>query len=434
MASIDAASKCTSASSINNEKSKLINSCPLKDGIDASDLSHVHVNSATLYLLKRAASGIPQVANLLWGMLQDFDFGIQDFVWDENMRGIIEGLDALALAEVEALTNSILSSTISPCFYSALNTLQPTNVFEDKYSPDATPDQDDEPPSVTSDMSDSSLCEQNTQDNQGGLVFQTADFNTEESTQRLDYVITQVDISRMARTASRHLNVESIHQLPTITYRAESALICSSHEEEEENVDDFLLRNAHIIEDYFDNTEENNEPLKSEGGNPNDSMPPEFSWMMVPKDPTEDTTRMSDFIIQAGEVPDSISICRSSANSSVNMECTMNDDTYDHCIICQEPFQDGECLRVLPCQHLFHCGCIDKWISGENSSEFCIISGCPMCRKSPPKTLPHRGGLDGYVQETEGESCQSDGSLPPWAFAGLDNLLPGLDNESLPSD
>jgi len=211
-------------------------------------------------------------------------------------------------------------------------------------------------------------------------------------------------------------------------------LVCSSHEEEEENVDDFLLRNAHIIEDYFDNTEENNEPIESEVGNPNDSMPPEFSWMMVPKDPTEDTTRMPDFVIQAGEVPDSISICRSSTNSSVNMECTMNDNTYERCVICQEPFQDGECLRALPCQHLFHCGCIDKWISGENSSEFCVISGCPMCRKSPPKTLPHRGGFDGYVQETEGESCQSGGSLPPWAFAGLDNPLPGFDNESSPSD
>lgn len=432
MASIDVAPKCTSVS-INNKKSKLINSFPLKDGSDASDLSHVHVNSATLYLLKRAASGIPQVANLLWGMFQDFDFGIQDFVWDENILGIIEGLDAPALAEVEALTNSIFSSTISPYFYSASNALQPANVLEDKYSPD-TPDQDDETPPVTLDMSGSSSCEQNTQDNQGGLVFQNADFDTEESTQRLDYVITQVDISRMARTASRRLNVDSIHQLPTITYRVKSALVCSSHEEEEENVDDFLLRNAHIIEDYFDNTEENNEPIESEVGNPNDSMPPEFSWMMVPKDPTEDTTRMPDFVIQAGEVPDSISICRSSTNSSVNMECTMNDNTYERCVICQEPFQDGECLRALPCQHLFHCGCIDKWISGENSSEFCVISGCPMCRKSPPKTLPHRGGFDGYVQETEGESCQSGGSLPPWAFAGLDNPLPGFDNESSPSD
>ena len=37
---------------------------------------------------------------------------------------------------------------------------------------------------------------------------------------RLDYVITQMDIARMARNASRHLDVDSILSLPTCIHHA----------------------------------------------------------------------------------------------------------------------------------------------------------------------------------------------------------------------
>lgn len=43
---------------------------------------------------------------------------------------------------------------------------------------------------------------------------------TPEEDDRLDYNITQMDIVRMNRIASRHLDVESIINLPTITYQA----------------------------------------------------------------------------------------------------------------------------------------------------------------------------------------------------------------------
>mmetsp|Transcript_22980 Transcript_22980/g.37985 ORF Transcript_22980/g.37985 Transcript_22980/m.37985 type:complete len:462 (+) Transcript_22980:118-1503(+) len=42
---------------------------------------------------------------------------------------------------------------------------------------------------------------------------------SEDDGERLDSVITQIDIARMARNASRHLDVESILSLPTITYQ-----------------------------------------------------------------------------------------------------------------------------------------------------------------------------------------------------------------------
>jgi Ring finger domain len=41
----------------------------------------------------------------------------------------------------------------------------------------------------------------------------------EDDDNRLDFVITQMDIARMARNASRHLDVESIYSLPITTYR-----------------------------------------------------------------------------------------------------------------------------------------------------------------------------------------------------------------------
>ncbi|CAL1382642.1 unnamed protein product [Linum trigynum] len=44
------------------------------------------------------------------------------------------------------------------------------------------------------------------------------------------------------------------------------------------------------------------------------------------------------------------------------------------CSICLEEYEIGERLRVLPnCDHVFHRGCIDLWLSTRSSS-------CPICR------------------------------------------------------
>ncbi|XP_020596099.1 RING-H2 finger protein ATL8-like [Phalaenopsis equestris] len=45
------------------------------------------------------------------------------------------------------------------------------------------------------------------------------------------------------------------------------------------------------------------------------------------------------------------------------------------CAICLQEFADGDVVRMLPnCGHGFHVGCIDLWISSQQS--------CPTCRKS----------------------------------------------------
>jgi len=165
---------------------------------------------------------------------------------------------------------------------------------------------------------------------------------------RLDYVITQADIARMARNAARHLDVESILNLPTMTYRHPTKTI----------------------------------------GNVRDSRDPDdegFSFIMVPEKVDK-------------------SIDQSSADSVMDTQC----------VICLEAFREGDRLRVLPCNHSFHVGCIDRWLSGSHSHSECFTSGCPTCKKSP--STNHFAITCASKRETP---CENDGSVPSWAFIQL---------------
>ena len=142
-----------------------------------------------------------------------------------------------------------------------------------------------------------------------------------------DFVITQVDIARMARNAARHLDVESIWSLPTTIYRAPT------------------------------------QPPTSEYDDMGDG-----SWLIIPE--AVDTTPRHDAV----------------------------------CVICLEAFCDDNRLRILPCQHAFHMGCIDRWLSGSHSFVDCDTSGCPTCKKKL-------------------KSNALDGSVPSWAFIRLGQSL-----------
>jgi len=43
------------------------------------------------------------------------------------------------------------------------------------------------------------------------------------------------------------------------------------------------------------------------------------------------------------------------------------------CAVCQEALREGEQVKVLPCKHVFHPGCIDPWLNVKNT--------CPVCRQ-----------------------------------------------------
>lgn len=53
------------------------------------------------------------------------------------------------------------------------------------------------------------------------------------------------------------------------------------------------------------------------------------------------------------------------------------------CYICLVEYEEGDCVRILPCNHEFHLTCVDKWLKE-------IHRVCPLCR---------------------GDVCRSDGSL-----------------------
>ncbi|KAF2761137.1 hypothetical protein EJ05DRAFT_497695 [Pseudovirgaria hyperparasitica] len=65
------------------------------------------------------------------------------------------------------------------------------------------------------------------------------------------------------------------------------------------------------------------------------------------------------------------------------------------CAICAEEFERGQDVRVLPCDHKFHAGCVDQWLLN--------VSGtCPLCRIDlrPPEA-------------TEDEAVRSPSDAPP---------------------
>lgn len=43
------------------------------------------------------------------------------------------------------------------------------------------------------------------------------------------------------------------------------------------------------------------------------------------------------------------------------------------CSVCLDPFCAGEVVRQLPCDHMFHSNCIDRWLRKKAS--------CPECRR-----------------------------------------------------
>ena len=74
------------------------------------------------------------------------------------------------------------------------------------------------------------------------------------------------------------------------------------------------------------------------------------------------------------------------------------------CSICTEDFNQGEDVRVLPCNHKYHPECVDPWLLN--------VSGtCPLCRIDlrPQTATTEAGAAEASTSVTEGEGT----ALPP---------------------
>ena len=229
-----------------------------------------------------------------------------------------------------------------------------------------------------------------------------------------DYVITQQDIARMARNASRHLDVESILNLPTITYRSPS-----------KNID------VHGSREKSSSSQ-----VTAPTGTITKSSKEFWSWMMV------GNSRMIEEGTESQE--------QGSEASATSAQQSIDAKQQDHvCVICLEHFVDGDRLRVLPCNHSFHVGCIDRWLSGSHSHHECFTSGCPTCKTRPrgsskqaapsvpsniiprPASSSSSPPLYRVVQEDNDDgSDELNGSVPSWAFTQLGSVMARSANSS----
>jgi len=93
------------------------------------------------------------------------------------------------------------------------------------------------------------------------------------------------------------------------------------------------------------------------------------------------------------------------------------------CSICLEDFKEGETIRVLPCDHVFHPLCVDEWLQKWNRC-------CPLCKSAIKRRTHHTSGQEeshllsdeDLQNEREEETYGATGHSDPIAEASSESL------------
>lgn len=104
-----------------------------------------------------------------------------------------------------------------------------------------------------------------------------------------------------------------------------------------------------------------------------------------------------------------------------------NKDVAEFCSICLDAFNDEDELRVLPCGHVYHKLCVDRWFLGTYSGYEIHTNRCPVCKMNP-KAAPSSTTSGSCSSSTtsdaspssSGHNGQSDRSKDSSRAAGQD--------------
>ena len=103
----------------------------------------------------------------------------------------------------------------------------------------------------------------------------------------------------------------------------------------------------------------------------------------------------------------------------------------EECSLCLEAFAPGETVRRLPCLHLFHKRCIDRWLLVSQRHR---DRSCPLCKMDPLAPL-QLAALQPEADETGSSSGAGAGAgaTPGPAACVRSPLLPPRRVSTLPS-
>ena len=115
-------------------------------------------------------------------------------------------------------------------------------------------------------------------------------------------------------------------------------------------------------------------------------------------------TQQVEMSKQTGTPEAAISTDTGTAANTTNNDQSQNAE-HVACSICTEDFEQGQDIRVLPCDHKFHPACVDPWLLD--------VSGtCPLCRVDL-RPQEERRSADGNEHDAERNSREGEPLPPP---------------------